>query len=1241
MLHVRGTDRRRARVSPEVRSHLVAALWVVAVAFLAPFGAALGQAGGAGASVAEPGFARVDSREDRTGVGVWRWSAGLVDTTLTEFGDSLRVSLGIGWIDPLSAELRWRRADGSETPPLERGVDYLLDPRRGRVRLLGAPPDSSALHVRVTAFPSEFPTTFWLHRPWFPPDSANVAQVPREERPVRSDPLSEARLDIAGSKTFSVQVGSQQDLSLEQSLDLSINGRIGRNVTVRAVLTDRDTPLQPEGTSAQLQDLDRVLVEVEGPRARMRLGDFETYLRPTPFTDYRRQLAGVEGSVDTQHARVLAIGATSPGAFASKEFLGSEGVQGPYVLQRDIAGVADPIVAGSETVWLDGRSLSRGEDADYIIDYASGELTFTARNAITAYSRIAVDYQVADRPYEGRVYRAGVESGRRDLLDGVRPGRSLLDGWGGRGGQRRGGTGTGTVGRSAAGGTTAPGTATTTMPADGTSPGAADRERPASVQSALSVDWLVERDAANEPLGLDLTDAERAVLAAAGDAADTLAQGIRFVGDGEGEYTLVSVDTLAAPFFVYQGPGGGDFLVRFDAVLPGQGDYVDSTLVDSTGTEITFFVFAGREEGDFLPARELAAPESRTLFALRSVTGLSDRVSFVIDGAVSDFDRNTLSNRDDGDNVGTAVELASAVALLPRGPTELGMEVRFRNVDRRFEPVGRLEESFFGLDWNLDPSRLLSGDRRLTVASQFRRGTQRLRVEVGQLENTVDFRSKRAVVEGHSAWRGLELDGRLLRARSEDDLTARDGRRDHDRLSLARQGGWTGASIRYAHERTETGKSAGRSGSFYREVGGRLETGPKIKLVRAAVQHSERRTYAIEGDDEFRSDTGRTSTGEVEWRGGGGRSVQASYTRRTLTPSGGGAGTTSELGSLRWLLRRSDGMFRQEGRWELSTQEERERLRVLEFVGTGEGHYDSLGVYQGVGDYEILIRESDEATKRNRISWSSRSELDRGRASTDAADGTIFRRAWNDLRFVHYWTATVETAREVSYLWGRMLPVLWGTRRLERVDVLQRADLTALDQAKYFAPRLGVSIRGTDSGATEGITERATSRSYSLTLRSRPKERWSLDMTGDLDRDRRTFSSRGATSKTGWDSRGVSLDQSVRLRSGLSVEADAKYRRRARVESAERADVYEGSPAVVWTPQPRSRVEVRTKRTSVVRRGGSGRASRELERSGWDSRVLTTLRLREALDLSFFFHESRPDGGRDVRDLRLELRATF
>ena len=57
---------------------------------------------------------------------------------------------------------------------------------------------------------------------------------------VRREIESETRLEIAGSKTFSVEVGTQQDLALKQSLDLSVNGRIGRDVSVRAILTDRD-----------------------------------------------------------------------------------------------------------------------------------------------------------------------------------------------------------------------------------------------------------------------------------------------------------------------------------------------------------------------------------------------------------------------------------------------------------------------------------------------------------------------------------------------------------------------------------------------------------------------------------------------------------------------------------------------------------------------------------------------------------------------------------------------------------------------------------------------------------------------------------------------------------------------------------------------------------------------------------------------------------------------------------------
>ena len=40
------------------------------------------------------------------------------------------------------------------------------------------------------------------------------------------------------------------------------------------------------------------------------------------------------------------------------------------------------ISAGSESVWLNGIEMKRGQDRDYIIDYTSGELIFTPKHLI-------------------------------------------------------------------------------------------------------------------------------------------------------------------------------------------------------------------------------------------------------------------------------------------------------------------------------------------------------------------------------------------------------------------------------------------------------------------------------------------------------------------------------------------------------------------------------------------------------------------------------------------------------------------------------------------------------------------------------------------------------------------------------------------------------------------------------------------------------------------------------------------
>jgi hypothetical protein len=470
-------------------------------------------------------------------------------------------------------------------------------------------------------------------------------------------------LNKSGSISRGILFGNNQDLSVNSTMNLELSGKLTDKISVQASVTDNNIPIQAGGNTLELQDFDRVFIKLFDDRQELTAGDivlqrpkshFLTYYKKTKGLNYATRL-GKPGGAQDQLAVSAAI---SKGNFSRNTIQGIEGVQGPYRLTASDGGTYIIVLSGTEQVYIDGQLLTRGMDNDYVIDYNTAELTFTAKRPITKDKRITVEFQYSDKNYARSLFRIANEY--------------------------------------TAGGTT--------LRLDVYSE--QDHKNQPLQQSLTDAEKLALANAGDNALD--------AVVPGADSVSFSADEVLYAQVDSLGWFPVYRYSTNADSAryrvsFSTVGAGKGDYVQQeftpngrvFRWLAP---DTVNGTIL---------------HRGDQAPVRVLVPPRHTRMATLGAEHRFSARTKAWGEVAVSDADQNTFSPADDADNTGLAFR-AGASHSLPISPADSSKQLLFSTDNewrsKNLRTVERYRPVEFDRDWNL-AGVVQDGDQVLSSAS--------------------------------------------------------------------------------------------------------------------------------------------------------------------------------------------------------------------------------------------------------------------------------------------------------------------------------------------------------------------------------------------------------------------------------------------------------------------------------------------------------------------------------------------
>ncbi|MDO5616617.1 MAG: hypothetical protein Q4G16_10525 [Cruoricaptor ignavus] len=230
-------------------------------------------------------------------------------------------------------------------------------------------------------------------------------------------------LNSKGSIIRGITFGNNQGSSVQSSMDLQISGKLSQDVSILASISDQNLPIQADGYTQTLDEFDKIYIQLNIKKNNiLRAGHLDLLDDKTYFGKFQRRSMGLqmETVFGKEHKTFANLSAgVARSEFHRIRFQGIEGNQGPYRLAGKNGEQFITIISGSEQVFIDGILMKRGENQDYVINYNTGEISFTSFRPIYRQNFITVSYNYANRNYSRFLVTGGINHERERLKVGL------------------------------------------------------------------------------------------------------------------------------------------------------------------------------------------------------------------------------------------------------------------------------------------------------------------------------------------------------------------------------------------------------------------------------------------------------------------------------------------------------------------------------------------------------------------------------------------------------------------------------------------------------------------------------------------------------------------------------------------------------------------------------------------------------------------------------------------------------